>query len=354
MSFQSVFFIRTVLKPIFMSVILPVKRAAALLLLGCLVQSPGCGPFSKTLAIQDIEGHFPQNTIVSAQSGSPVSFDRMMSDLALARVIYIGEKHTRRAHHEIQIRVIQALYARFPDLVVGMEMFDRSYQEVLDQWSSGQLDEETFLKKTHWRANWKYDFGLYREILEFIRDNRIPLRALNIPFHIPPKIAVSGLEHLNPDERKYLPEQIDASDAEHRKFVEEIFGRHAGAEGDFENFYMAQCVWEEAMAEAVAQAVDGRVMAVLVGNGHIIKKFGIPNRAFRHTGLPYRTVYPVQADDRDVERSFADYLWVVEGGSRPPHMRPALSKPAVASAPADRVEPSENQTSNQLHLEKPQ
>jgi len=352
MPFQSVFFIRTVLKPIFMSVISQVKRAAALLLLACLVQNLGCGPFPKTLAIQDIEGHFPQNTIVSAQSGSPVSFDRMMADLALARVIYIGEKHTRRAHHEIQLRVIQALYARFPELVVGMEMFDRSYQEVLDQWSSGQLDEETFLKKTHWRANWKYDFGLYREILEFIRDNHIPLKALNIPFHIPPKIAVSGLEHLNPDEKKYLPGQIDVSDAGHRKFVEEIFRRHAG--DSFEDFYMAQCVWEEAMAEAVALAVDGRVMAVLVGNGHIIKKFGVPNRVFRRTGLPYRTVYPVQADDRDVERSFADYLWITERGSRPLHMRPALSKPAVASGPAERVEPSENQTSNQLHLENPQ
>ena len=335
-----------------MSVILPVKRAAALLLLACLVQSPGCGFFPKTMAIKDIEGHFPQNTIISAQAGYAVSFDRMMADLSLARIIYIGEQHTRRAHHDVQLQVIQALYALFPDLVVGMEMFDRSYQEVLDQWSSGQLDEETFLKKTHWRANWKYDFGLYREILEFIRDNRIPLRALNIPFHIPPKIAVSGLEHLNTDERKYLPEQIDTSDAEHRKFVEETFRHHAG--GSFENFYMAQCVWEEAMAEAVAQAVDRRVMAVLVGNGHILKKFGVPNRAFRRTGLPYRTVYPLPMDARDVERSFADYLWVAERGSRPFRMHPAISKPAVASAPADRVEKSENQPSNQLHLEKPQ
>jgi len=134
--------------------------------------------------------------------------------------------------------------------------------------------------------------------------------------------------------------------------VEEIFRRHAG--GSFEDFYMAQCIWEETMAEAVAQTVDGRVVAVLVGNGHIIKKFGVPNRVFRRTGLPYRTVYPVQADDRDVERSFADYLWITERGSTPFHMHPAISKPAVASGPAERVEPSENQTSNQLHLEKPQ
>lgn len=335
-----------------MIVISPIQKAAVFLLLACLVQSPGCGFFPKNMAIRDIEGHFPQNTIISAQAGYAVSFDRMMADLSLARIIYIGEQHTRRAHHDVQLQVIQALYALFPDLVVGMEMFDRSYQEVLDQWSSGQLDEETFLKKTHWRANWKYDFGLYREILEFIRDNRIPLRALNIPFHIPPKIAVSGLEHLNPDERKYLPEQIDTSDAEHRKFVEETFRRHAG--GSFEDFYMAQCVWEEAMAEAVVQAVDGCAMAVLVGNGHILKKFGVPNRVFRRNGLPYKTVYPVQMDAGDVERSFADYLWIVNSGSRPFHMHPAVSRRTGASASAPLVEKSENQPSNQLHLENPQ
>ena len=89
-----------------MSVISSAKWAAAIPLLACLAQSLGCGPFPKTLAIQDIEGHFPQNTIVSAQAGSGVPFDRMIADLALARIIYIGEKHTRRTHHEIQLRVI--------------------------------------------------------------------------------------------------------------------------------------------------------------------------------------------------------------------------------------------------------
>jgi len=330
-----------------------IRKTAALLLAACLFQSLGCALFPKTMTIKDVKGRFAQDSIVSTQSGGEVSFDQMTADLSQARIIYIGEKHTRPAHHEIQLKVIKALYERFPDLVVGMEMFDRSYQDVLDQWSSGQLDEETFLKKIHWRVNWKYDFGLYREILELVRDKHIPLKALNIPFHIPPKIAVSGLEYLNADEKKYLPSQIDSTDAEHRKFVEEIFKEHCGP-NDFEDFYTAQCVWEEAMAEAVAQAVDGRTMAVLVGNGHIIKKFGVPNRAFRRTGLPFRTIFPLSLDAEDVERSFADYLWIADSRSRPSKMHPAVAKPPDASEPSAPVEKTQDKNSDQLHLEKPQ
>jgi hypothetical protein len=59
-------------------------------------------------------------------------------------------------------------------------------------------------------------------------------------------------------------------------------------------------------------------------------------------------------DAGDVERSFADYLWIANSGSRPFHMHPAVSRLTDASASAPLVEKSENQPSNQLHLENPQ
>ena len=81
-----------------------------------------------------------------------------------------------------------------------MEMFDHTYQDVLDMWSAGELDQKDFLKKSHWYANWRFDFSLYREILEFIKENHIRLVALNIPSHIPPKIREGGIDNLREDE----------------------------------------------------------------------------------------------------------------------------------------------------------
>jgi uncharacterized iron-regulated protein len=182
---------------------------------------------------------------------------------------YVGENHTSAAHHGVQLRVIRALHARDPRLAVGMEMFDRSYQAVLDDWSAGALDEDDFLHRTHWYANWRFDFGLYRDVLQYAKANHIRLVALNLPFSIPPKIRVGGIEYLSPCEKGFLPAEVDTTIAAHREYSQKIFGMHDfKTRVRFEDFYLAQCVWEDVMAESVAKAGADR-MVVLAGNGHI-------------------------------------------------------------------------------------
>lgn len=241
----------------------------------------------------------------------PMTFDEMIDDLAGARIVYLGEQHRRVAHHRIQLRIIKALHERHPDLKVGMEMFSRPYQPVLDEWSAGTLTREDFLKRSHWYANWKYDYELYASILRYIRENRIPLVALNIPFHIPPKIAVGGIETLLPDDRKYLPREIETGDPDHRAYIEEIYKVHRPmlrGRDDFEDFYMAQNVWEDIMAESIARNLGDGPMVAIAGNGHIVRRFGVPARAFVRTGEPYRTVLP---DPGNVPETPAvgDYIW---------------------------------------------
>jgi uncharacterized iron-regulated protein len=190
-------------------------------------------------------------------------------------------------------------------------MFDRTYQDVLDRWSAGDMDHATFRRQVHWYANWRYDYALYYDLLAFIRNRRIPLIGLNVPPHIPPKIAIGGIDSLSATERTYLPERIDTTRADHRAYVRQIFAHHASVPGrnDFDNFYLAQCVWEDAMAEAVAARLDGGRMIILAGNGHIIRKFGIPQRVHERTAAGYRTVYPAAAGEQ-VTSDYADYLWV--------------------------------------------
>ena len=269
---------------------------------GCMV-SP-----KQYLKIESVS--FEEGSIVEGKTGQTVSFETMMSDLKGVQVIYVGEKHTRSAHHDIQLRIIKEIHKDFPDMMVGMEMFAQPYQPVLDEWSGGTLDEKTFLKRIHWYANWKYDFALYREILKFIKDKRIRLVGLNVPFHLPSKIAVGGIDTLLQDERKYLPEAIDTTIAAHREYVKGVFEHHhVKGRQDFENFYMAQCVWEDAMAETIAKNLKHSKMVVLAGNGHIYRKFGIPQRAFNRTARSFRTLYPI-AFGGNVQLIDADYLWV--------------------------------------------
>jgi uncharacterized iron-regulated protein len=246
--------------------------------------------------------------LVSGRAGAAVSWDEMMADLQTVRVVYVGEKHTSVAHHAVQLRVIRELHARDPRLAVGMEMFDRSYQAALDPWSAGGMDEEAFLRSTHWYANWRFDFALYRDILEYVKSARLRLVALNLPFNIPPKIRVGGIEHLSAYEKGFLPAQIDTTIAAHREFAQKIFSMHDFKTGvKFEDFYLAQCVWEEVMAASVADLLGADRMVVLAGNGHIQFNYGIPERAFRRNGVPYRTIYQASAGE-EVDPSIADYI----------------------------------------------
>jgi uncharacterized iron-regulated protein len=270
----------------------------------------GCATGYKTVQIKTLDQRVSPGTIIDTAARTPVSFDTLVSRLAQARIVYVGEKHTDPRHHDIQQRVIEAMARQHPDLVVGMEMFDRTYQPVLDRWASGDLDEAVFLEATHWYANWRYPFHLYRGILDSIRAQGLALVALNIPFHIPPKISIGGIDTLAAEEKRHLPTRIDTTDADHRDFVNRIFSQHRiPGRTDFEKFYLAQCVWEETMAETVAARAAERPMVVLAGSGHIVRKFGIPKRAHARGGHPYVTILPVTAP-ANATLDEADYLWV--------------------------------------------
>ena len=281
---------------------------------------PGCTVPPKKVMLTDMKQAFSQDTIISTELKHEILFETLMENLINAKVIYIGERHPDKYHHDIQLKVIKSLYQKNPSLCVGMEMFDRNYQHVLDKWVDGQLDETEFLKKTHWYANWRYPFDLYRDILHFLKEKKIALAGLNIPFHIPSKIAVGGLENLLDDDKKYLPKIIRTDIAPHRLYIEKFFEDHKkrGRE-NFDAFYEAQSVWEDTMAETVANYHCDGPMVVLAGNGHIIYKFGIPDRAYLLNPMPFKTIYPATAGTT-AELDYADYIWVTPEPQIPPEM----------------------------------
>ena len=65
------------------------------------------------------------------------------------------------------------------------------------------------------------------------------------------------------------------------------------------------------MAEMIAKSLNDGVMVVLAGNGHIQFKYGIPGRAYKQTGAPFRTIYlaPVGSE---IKLDIADYIWVTK------------------------------------------
>ena len=273
------------------------------------------------LKIEGLDQPLAIDTIYDTTQNKAIDFEALIKQLTPARVVYVGERHTSPAHHQIQLKIIRALVERGRKVRVGMEMFDHTYQKRLDQWSVGQMKWEDFLKRSHWYANWKFDDTLYKDILLYIKENQLKLVGLNIPFHLPRKISVGGLDNLLASERHLLPQEIDTTDAEHRSYVENIFKMHKiKGRDDFESFYAAQCAWEDAMAQAVANNLGNDTMVVIAGNGHIKRKFGIPNRAFKRSQAPFRTVY-LSTPGMEVTLEDGDYIWVTPEDGAMPRMK---------------------------------
>ncbi len=278
----------------------------------------GCAITEKKLLINDNSISYPAGVIISGKSGTPVLQEALLADLDSVRIVYVGENHRNLEHHKIQLGIIKEIHKKHPDLIIGMEMFAKNYQAVLDKWSEGLLEEKEFLQKSHWYVNWRFKYELYRDILDFAREHRIRIIGLNIPSHIPPKISVGGIDNLLEDDRRYLPAEIDTTIEAHRTYLQKIFKFHTlpGRE-DFENFYMAQCAWEDTMAESIALNLGSHPVVVIAGNGHIKNKFGIPDRAYKRTRVSFRTISLIPAGG-NADLSCADYIWITPQNSRQP------------------------------------
>jgi uncharacterized iron-regulated protein len=233
--------------------------------------------------------------ILKLPEGIWISFPQLMESLQDARVIYAGETHDQMAHHQIQLKMLQALMEKGKEVVVAMEMFQRSQQPALDRWSSGQWTEEEFLKEIDWESTWSMDYSLYRGILDEARHKGLKVLGLNLPKEWVTKIAQNGIEGLSPEDRGKLPE-MDLTDQHHRAYIQSIYDQHReGLAKTFEYFYQAQCLWDEGMAETLSQFLQspegkGKTILVLAGGGHVVYNFGIPKRLHRRVPVSYRTI----------------------------------------------------------------
>jgi beta-lactamase class A len=268
--------------------------------------------------------------IVSARSGKPTPFARMIQEMKDSRFVYVGESHDNLTMHDIQFRVIQALHQRDRNIAVGLEMLPVDVQPVLDKWSQGLLTEDEFLRDVRWYVHWNMNFGYYQKIFAFAKDNQIPVFALNVPRDVITRIRMRGWEALSEEDKALVPKP-DVSWQDHRTLIRTIFEsaelphqmKGEGLDKVFEGLYRAQAAWDQVMAANTVRGAEltGKRMVVLAGSGHLLYNLGINGRVFEKNRLPFKTVVAVslssQKTSLPVARALADYIWGVPEEERP-------------------------------------
>lgn len=248
--------------------------------------------------------------IVHLPTGVGVTKDQMMKAVESARVIYITEQHDNIAAHEAQLEVIRDLYEKRPGkIAVGMEMFRRSVQPALDLLEQGSLPLEDFnaLFDHQWTADWR---AAYQGVLDYIHEKSILVVGLK-----PTRETEAAVRCGKTAED--VPE-LDVDDPHHRARYLPFFSQAGVSPEDAEKRYRMMVLWDEAMAETVAEFLQNpdnadKQLVVIAGVGHIGHGFGIPKRAFRREPHAYAIIAPTTGYDMDPDMPlpFCDYAWKV-------------------------------------------
>ena len=218
------------------------------------------------------------------------NLNQILPELKKAKVVYLGETHDSSQDHENQLKIIQELYKNNPKIAIGMEMFQRPFQEIIDQYIAGKITETELLEKSEYKTRWGFDWELYAPILRFAKDKQIPVLALNTPSEISRKVSKEGIEKLTNAEKQSIPPitEIRLDNIPYRQMVLKAFEQHQSAghgnSSSANRFFLAQVLWDETMADSIAKFIKANPnyqMVVLAGQGHIVYGYGIPNRVER-------------------------------------------------------------------------
>jgi uncharacterized iron-regulated protein len=170
-------------------------------------------------------------------------------------------QHTDETTHRFQLEIFERLLkAKEGRVVLALEIFDRDVQQVLNKYLAGEITEQEFLAKARPWSNYS---EAYKPLILAAKKRGSPVVASNFPAPLRRKLAIEGPEamtKLTEEERKFIPRKYLANSAAYWKRVDNAVRGHMGmvsnGSSDEERLYSTQSLWDNAMGEACADALD--------------------------------------------------------------------------------------------------
>src|SRR5262245_15039463 len=169
--------------------------------------------------------------VVDARTRSSVDERAFWTRLAAARAVCVGEEHPNPHHHWLQLHVVRELIKRLPrgtHIALALEMFQRPFQGVLDDYAARRIDAATLRSRSGYAERWGYDYNFYGPTIDAAVGGGAQLLAANAPKELTKKVVRHGLESLTPDEKAQVPE-LKLDDAAHRSWFDALMEDMGGS-----------------------------------------------------------------------------------------------------------------------------
>jgi uncharacterized iron-regulated protein len=289
---------------------------------------PALQPAPKASPPQQVMASYVPHRVYDTRQKAFGDFEGMLADLSRADVVFVGEQHDDANTHRLELAIVEGLTRRHVPVVVAMEMFERDVQPALDRYLAGTITEEQFLKDSRPWPRYATD---YRPIVEFARAHHLPVLASDVPRHIASDVAKSGMgvvDALGADRALAARDLLCPTSGKYYERFLEAMGGHppsgepkaAEIQQKNDRFYLAQCLKDETMGEAIAGAFENTAAqraTIVHVNGAFHSDYAQGTAAAARRRLPGRriaivSVLPVEDLDRerpdDDDLKLGDYL----------------------------------------------
>lgn len=289
----------------------------------------------------------PNFCITGSQSGKAFHSEAAFNSIVWKTdVVYIGDTHDQPQDHAAQLKALMAMrIARGSKIAVAFEMLNQDLQPVLDAYAAGKMTEEEFLAKTDWDKEWNFSFGMYKPLFDFAIANGLRAIALKVPKNIIDKIAVSGLESLTPEEKRYLPEKVELKQhPRYNEYLKTAFASLIDSPGarflTLDKYLAAMTAANEGMAGRITTFLadnPGYAVLVIAGNNRIIYNAAVPASVkARSKEARQATFYTQNATScpqtmPKEHKDMANYIWYINHTPKPAPA--ATPQPAVPASP---------------------
>jgi uncharacterized iron-regulated protein len=212
-------------------------------------------------------------------AGKPTDYNKMLKQLAAADVVFFGEQHNDPIAHWLELQLAKDLLRlKQGQLVLGLEMLERDVQPLVDQYTTGELDDKAFEEQSRPWPNYATD---YKPLLQLAKQQKFRVVGTNVPRRYALQVAKGSLTVLDalPSEDKAwlapLPVAVDYELPGYKNMAK-MFGSDATHAAGVQNIIQAQALKDATMAHFLNQArPEGHLLLHVNGAYHSDNHDGI-------------------------------------------------------------------------------